>query len=114
MRFRIGNAHANGLSAARPLEHDMKATRLLWDDPGLTGAWAKLAQALLFDRLRRDTVPQNRPPQAPTAGFFSRLDAWLSRQARREREAYLAGARDIYELEERIRRLERSAGSGFN
>ena len=85
------------------MECDVKATSFLWDDLGLAGAWAKLTQALLFDRLRRDTVPQDSPP-APAAGFFTRLDAWFSRQAQREREAYLAGAHDIYELEERIRR----------
>lgn len=88
----------------------MKATGFL-DDPGITGAWAKVTQALLFDRLRRDTAPVR---ETPAAGLFTRLDAWFSRQAQREREAYLAGARDIYELEERIRRLERSGGSGFN
>jgi hypothetical protein len=95
------------------MERDMKATGFL-DDPGITSAWARVTQVLLFDRLRRDTVPRDPARQTPAAGFFTRLDAWFSRQAQREREAYLAGARDIYELEERIRRLERSRGNGFN
>ena len=35
------------------------------------------------------------------------------KQEMRDREAYLAGAKDIFELEERIRRLERSTGSRY-
>ncbi|TMH56074.1 MAG: DUF3563 domain-containing protein [Betaproteobacteria bacterium] len=31
----------------------------------------------------------------------------------RDREAYLAGAQDIFELERRMRRLERSVGSRY-
>lgn len=93
----------------------MKATSLLWNDPGLSGAWAKLTQVLTFNALRRDRVPADRPsPTKPTSGgFFARLDGWFWRQAQREREACLEGARDIYELEERMRHLERSAGRGF-
>lgn len=81
----------------------MKATGFLCDDPGLSGAWAKLTQALIFDPLRREPRPRKRRP----VGFFDRLDGWFWRQAQREQEAYLAGARDIYDLEQRIRRLER-------
>ena len=61
-----------------------------------------------------------RPPAAGTAGpaaqsssFLERLDRWFWRQQLREREAYLSGARDIFELEDRIRRLERSVGSRY-
>ena len=85
----------------------MKATTLLWDDPGLAGAWAKVSQALLFNALRRNAGQDSEPSR----GLFDRLDQWLWRQAQREREAYLSGARDIYELEERIRRLERAGSS---
>jgi hypothetical protein len=85
----------------------MKATTLLWDDPGLVGAWAKVSQALLFNPLRRDA----RQGRVPSGGLFERLDHWFWRQAQRDREAYLSGARDIFELEDRIRRLERSGGN---
>jgi len=84
----------------------MKATTLLWDDPGLAGAWAKVSQALLFNPLRRNA----RPVGEASRGLFDRLDHWLWRQAQRDREAYLCEARDIYELEDRIRRLERAGG----
>lgn len=88
----------------------MKATGFLLDDPGLSGAWAKLTQALIFDPLRREAGA----PKQRSVGFFDRLDGWFWRQAQREQEAYLAGSRDIYDLEQRMRRLERSGGSRFD
>lgn len=88
----------------------MKATGFLWDAPGLSGAWAKLTQALIFDPLRREP----RATKARSAGWFERLDGWFWRQAQRDQEAYLAGSRDIYELEQRMRRLERARGSRFD
>jgi len=87
----------------------MKATSFLCEDPGLAGAWAKVSQALLFNPLRRDAGQG----KAVSGSVFDRLDNWFWRQAQRDREAYLAGARDIYELEQRIRRLERSASGGI-
>jgi hypothetical protein len=88
----------------------MKATNFLLDEPGFSGAWAKLTHALIFDPLRRDRMPEKRPPRPAkkqSTGFLERIDRWFWRRAQREREAYLSGARDIFELEERIRRLER-------
>ncbi|HEV2978888.1 MAG TPA: DUF3563 family protein [Casimicrobiaceae bacterium] len=87
----------------------MKATGFLCDYPGLAGAWARISQALRFNPSRRFAGQG----KARSGGVFDRLDHWFWRQAQRDREAYLAGARDIYELEERIRRLERSGRSGF-
>ena len=87
----------------------MKATGFLWVAAGLSGAWAKLTQALIVDPPRRGA----RAPNERSVGFFDRLDGWFWRQAQREQEAYLAGSRDIYDLEQRIRRLERSRGSHF-
>ena len=88
----------------------MKATGLLCDDPGLSGTWAKLTRALGFEAQRRDT----RAPNPRSVGFFERLDGWFWQQAQREQEAYLARSRDIYDLEQRIRRLERCSGSRFD
>jgi hypothetical protein len=70
----------------------MKATGFLWDAPGLSGAWAKLTQALIFAALRREP----RATKARSAGWFDRLDGWFWRQAQRDQEAYLAGSRDIF------------------
>jgi hypothetical protein len=50
------------------------------------------------------------PPAAervPRLRWLDRLDNWFARQEQREREAYLAQSADIFELEQRIRRLER-------
>ena len=94
----------------------MKATNFLWDDPSLAGAWAKLTHALIFDPLRREREPENRltrPAGTRSSGILERIDRWFWRQQMRDREAYLAGAHDIFELEERLRRLERSVGSSY-
>jgi len=40
-------------------------------------------------------------------GIFERLDRWLWRQEMKEREAWLAQSKDIAELEQRMRMLER-------
>jgi hypothetical protein len=45
--------------------------------------------------------------------LMERFDRWLWKQHVRDREAYLADAQDIFDLEERIRRLERSVGSRY-
>ncbi|HEX3633312.1 MAG TPA: DUF3563 family protein [Casimicrobiaceae bacterium] len=41
-----------------------------------------------------------------TGSLFRRLAAWVSRLEREQREAYLAGATDVYDLEHRLRELE--------
>jgi hypothetical protein len=39
--------------------------------------------------------------------FFERFDRWIAEMRRRDRERYLAQANDVFELEARIRELER-------
>lgn len=86
----------------------MKATSFLLDQGGAVGA------PLLFDSLRGTTpAVASARPMTPRAGLWDRLDHWFWRQTQREREAYLAGAQDIYDLEARIRRLERSGGGRY-
>lgn len=46
-------------------------------------------------------------PMAPPMSLLDRLDAWHFRQAQREREAYLARSKDVFDLERRIRAIER-------
>jgi len=94
----------------------MKVTSFLWDEPGLTGAWAKLTHALIFDPLSRERGPENRPMRRAgprSLGIFERIDRWFWRLALRDREKYLAGSQDIFELEERIHRLDRAVGSRY-
>jgi hypothetical protein len=51
--------------------------------------------------------PVAKPVEPPRAGWLDRLDAWFWRQEQRDREAYLADSRDIFELERRIELLDR-------
>ena len=55
--------------------------------------------------------PARRPFSARIAAALGRglaaVDGWLHRQTMRRWEAYLAESRNLYDLEERIRRLER-------
>lgn len=49
---------------------------------------------------------------APNLGLMSRLDRWFWSLEQKRRDAYLAQAVDIVDLEQRMRRLER-APQGF-
>ena len=88
----------------------MKATSFPLDEPGFTAAWAKLTHVLASALGGRDR-PEGRPAPAatePPAGILKRIDRWFWEQQLRDREAYLAQAQDVFDLEDRIRRLERS------
>jgi hypothetical protein len=52
---------------------------------------------------------------ATTGGgnLLDRLDTWFWRQRQRADEAYLAQSQDVFDLERRIRTLERSVGSRY-
>ena len=80
----------------------MKATNFQLQLPGVPGSWE--GQPRSVHKVSARKAASN----APRLSLMERLDRWLWRQEVREREAYLAGAKDIHELEERIRRLERS------
>jgi hypothetical protein len=47
------------------------------------------------------------PAREPRLGLLVRLDGWFTRQEQRQREAYLAQAQDIHDLERRMLHLER-------
>jgi hypothetical protein len=85
----------------------------------IVGTCLKLAQTTFYDAL-----PANAEMKTPTApeklqaikrfapeGRFARwvnaLDNWLYRQQVKQREAFLGESQDIFELEARIRYLER-------
>ncbi len=73
-----------------------------------------LAPGSLGARVERSTksAPEKTNGSArPT--LMERFDRWLWNQHVRDREAYLADAKDIFELEERIRQLERSVGGRY-
>lgn len=95
----------------------MKATHFPYPDDGGIGTFVKLAQATFFDAL-----PANAQHKAPTAPatppggklapaarqrWLSALDRWFHTQRMKERDAFLGRSQDIFELESRIRELER-------
>jgi Protein of unknown function (DUF3563) len=83
----------------------MKATNFALRAPVSTGIGTKLGPSTVASRRAANT---EYPPT-----LLERFDRWLWRQHVREREAYLADSKDIFELEERIRRLERSIGGRY-
>jgi hypothetical protein len=49
----------------------------------------------------------------PRSGLLARIDAWFWRQRQRALDAYLGQSQDLFELERRIRDLERNIGSRY-
>jgi hypothetical protein len=84
----------------------MRATNFLPNNNwSLIDAWAKLGIALAFPAPLADTpVPK---VKADRPGILERIDRWFWRQEMNEREAWLAQSQDIFELERRMRMLER-------
>ncbi len=85
---------------------------------GFMDVCVKLAQTAFFDNLPSNV--NDHPPTAPAllpgpmAGapsvrrrWLAALDDWMHRQQVRERESYLSRSRDVFDLERRIRDLER-------
>lgn len=95
----------------------MKATNFPYPDDGAIGTFVKLAQATFFDALPANT--QGKAPTAPASPqggmlgprernrWISALDRWFYDQRMKERDAYLGRSQDIFELESRMRDLER-------
>ena len=84
--------------------------------PAWSGALSRSADP--WGSARSDAPAANDDAQSTQSskrspGLFERIDRWFWRQSQRERERYLARSRDVFELEERIRRLERSTGSRY-
>lgn len=85
---------------------------------GFLDVVVKLAQTAFFDDLPSNA--NNHPPRAPAAlagpleaapslrqRWLAGLERWMHQQQVREREAYLGRSRDVHDLEQRIRNLER-------
>jgi hypothetical protein len=62
------------------------------------------------ERLFRHQLLGTRHYLSGSEGIFMDLDHWLWKQQHRETEAWLAQSRDVYELEARMRELERGRG----
>jgi hypothetical protein len=84
-----------------------------FNEYSLVGTVIKLAQST-FQQTMPATLPAEAmlPPQAaPREGIISRalaaIDGFFYRQQMKEREAYLGQAQDIFDLENRLRQLDR-------
>ena len=60
-------------------------------------------------------APSNDAPANPAArgGLLDRLDTWFWRQRQRANEAYFAESQDVFELESRMRAIERGVGGRY-
>ena len=89
----------------------MRAANFQLEAPGSIGAWVRHAG---FSKSPAAPKPVAKAAgNAPRLSLLERFDRWLWQQQVREREAYLADSKDIFELEERIRGLERTVGSRY-
>lgn len=69
-----------------------------------------VSRRLLFHLLPPE-APLVEDPPAPLVrqrGWLERIDLWFSRARQRDIESYLAQSHDVFELERRIRDLERA------
>lgn len=85
----------------------MKVTNFQLKLPGLPGSWEGQPRSVA------KAVARKTASNAPRLSLMERLDRWLWRQEVRRREAYLADAKDIVELEDRMRRLEREVRTRY-
>ena len=93
----------------------MKSFSMPFSGHGLTEALAKLTHAALFSPAQGGAATEvvREPAEAADAqaerrlSLLDRIDDWFWRQELRDREAYLAQSADVFELEARIRHLER-------
>jgi hypothetical protein len=101
----------DGAAHQAPISHSkgakelmMKATNLpMEDDRGIIAVIVNLFHAALVPSAREASVP----PAARKPTWFERFDRWASKSRQRDRERYLAGSNDVFELERRLRTLER-------
>ena len=90
----------------------MNANRVTNDD---LGVFALLATALALKPLGQDALERGYLAEGPKAtdatpprrGLLERIDRWFWKRNQRALEAHLGKAKDVYDLEARIRDLER-------
>lgn len=88
----------------------MRTNRIALDDVGGLGIFNLMAKALMVlpleqEPLERATAPAKAP--ASRLGLLDRIDRWCWRLSQRALEEHLCKAHDVYDLEARIRDLER-------
>jgi hypothetical protein len=87
-------------------------------DKSLTGVLARLTHGVLRDandRAQEESARANASANsvgysvAYPRGWLDRLDTWFWKQEMKRREAFLAQSTDIFDLEQRMRWLERGS-----
>jgi hypothetical protein len=75
----------------------------------LAEAWGSVHRRRPVRGAAQRHVRGSAPPslRSRRQGWLDRLDAWFWRQEQKDRDAYLAGSHDVFELERRIEALER-------
>ncbi len=90
----------------------MRATDIPVDEEGALGLCRLLLRAASSSQaIDAASTPAPAGNAVPTPcrrlTLFERFDRWVARMRQRDRERYLAQANDVFELEARIRELER-------
>jgi Protein of unknown function (DUF3563) len=101
-------------------EHTIRTNSPPLYDNSLAGILARLTHGILHDaneRVQEKSAPPlsgaSSAPASSTAGsaksigWLDRLDTWFWKQEMKNREAFLARSTDIFDLEQRMRCLER-------
>ena len=85
-------------------------------EPGFIALCIQLAQATFSDVMPAkaedrgsENLSRTTPKEASKADWMTALGNWFHRQEVKNREAYLAQSTDVFDLERRIRYLERRA-----
>ena len=83
-------------------------------DPSGGSYIALISEALSFNP-RSSGHGAGEPVQEskPRRGLLEKIDQWFWRLRQRDHEEYLAQAKDVVDLERRMREIERSVGSRY-
>ncbi len=73
----------------------------------LIGVMSRLTHGILFDASTRAHADVSTADADTQRGWLDRLDTWFWKQEMKDREAFLAKSIDIFDLEQRMRSLER-------
>lgn len=94
----------------------MRTNQVPLDDVGGLGIFNLMANALAvlpWERERHQRDDAAAPARLPRRGLLDRLDDWFWRHKQRALDGHLSRAKDVYELEARIRNLEHSRFSRY-
>ena len=92
----------------------MQTYRHPFDDSSVTRIFALIAEGLAFPTRPRADLTPPRPSTGPTAsapkspGMLERIDRWFWKREQDAIDDYLGSSADVFELESRIRTLERA------